>query len=55
MKVTLMFVVVRCLGALMSGRTPSANFLGAEVLLDLLCILCAVCYAWDLASSITFA
>eukprot|EP00752_Nemacystus_decipiens_P010337 g9209.t1 len=32
-----------------------ANFLGAEVLLDLLCILCAVCYAWDLASSITFA
>ncbi|CAB1119734.1 unnamed protein product [Ectocarpus sp. CCAP 1310/34] len=32
-----------------------ANFLGAEVLLDFLCILCAVCYAWDLASSITFA
>eukprot|EP00903_Cladosiphon_okamuranus_P010380 g9819.t1 len=32
-----------------------ANFFGAEVLLDLLCILCAMCYAWDLASSITFA
>lgn len=32
-----------------------ANFLGAEVLLDFLCILCALCYAWDLASSITIA
>lgn len=32
-----------------------ANFLGAEALLDFLCILCALCYAWDLASSITFA
>lgn len=33
----------------------TANFLGAEVLLDFLCILCALCYAWDLASSITIA
>lgn len=32
-----------------------ANFLGAEALLDFLCILCALGYAWDLASSITFA
>lgn len=31
-----------------------ANFLGAEALLDFLCILCALCYAWDLAASITF-
>lgn len=32
-----------------------ANFLGAEVLLDLLAIVCAGSYAWDLASSISFA
>ncbi|CAM9133844.1 unnamed protein product [Ectocarpus fasciculatus] len=32
-----------------------ANYLGVEVLLDFLCILCAICYAWDLSSSITFA